>query len=87
MTLKVLPTNEAKQNWLEFPCANSIIKCLEDIDKNDKSVKILLRIYLEMFTHSLQSFTKCFSMLDCLVIVAKKVRLFANVSNKETEGY
>ena len=25
--------NETKQNWYEFPCANSLTKCLEDFEK------------------------------------------------------
>ena len=29
----VLYENEAKQNWYEFPCAGSLIICLEDFEK------------------------------------------------------
>ena len=42
--------------------------------KNDKFLKIFLSIYLETFTHSFQSFTKCFTLLllDGLLIFTNK---------------
>ena len=77
VTLKVLPTSCISYNSEEkskkfpnskmklkydFPCANSIIKCIEDL-RNHRFLKIFLSIYLGKFTHSFQSFTKCFSYI------------------------
>ena len=48
---------------IEFPRANSIMKCLDGLEKMTGFYKSFLSIFLEKFTHSFQSFTKCFSYI------------------------
>ena len=65
--------------------------------ENDKSLKILLQIYLEKFTHLLQKNVSqnvstsqnvsLIALLDSLVIITNERTIDANVSNKETEVF